>query len=334
VPNTTVAAQGICPASGCVDQPDWSKFPTGPNTVTNGPIEATWDNWSPRLGLNYRINSDVLLFAFWQRAFKSGGFVNNASSVSTFNEPYGQERIDNFEIGVKSEWFDRRLQLNGNVYYQKLNGLQRQIIRPADNTTGQETFITNAADARSYGFELELLAIPTDGLTLNANLAYNNIKYTSYCADLDGPEPSPVPASGRPVCGDVSEVSPGTFIAEADYSDVRLAFAPRWIANIGFTYDFALGNMGNMSVGASANYTGKMAASNLPNFPRTDRRPLFVLDAQISWEHPDGRYRVSVWGKNLNNDIERLSVTPVSSVFAFENPTQPRTYGITMTANF
>jgi iron complex outermembrane receptor protein len=334
VPNSTVVAQGICPASGCTSTPDWSKFPTGPNTVLNGPIEDTWDNWSPRVGVNYRATDDVMLFAFWQRAFKSGGFVNNASTVSTFNDPYGQERIDNFEVGFKSEWLDNRLQINGNIYYQKLNGLQRQIIRPADNTTGQETFITNAADARSYGFELEVLAIPVDGLTLNANLAYNNIKYTSYCADLDGPENSPTPASGRAVCGDVIEVTPGKFIAETDYTDLRLSFAPRWIANFGWTYDMPLGNMGNLSFGASANYTSRMAVTAVPEFPRTDRRSLFLIDAQVSWEHPDGRYRVSVWGKNLNNDIERLSVTPVAFLFAFENPTRPRTYGITLTADF
>ncbi|MBI1182227.1 MAG: TonB-dependent receptor [Alphaproteobacteria bacterium] len=338
VPNSTLAAQGICPATGCVTTPDFASFPTGPDTQTYGPNSDTWDNWSPRVGLNYRVNPDVLLFAFWQRAYKSGGFVNNASTLSTFNTPYGQERIDNYEFGFKTEWLDRRLQLNGNLYYQKLNGLQRQIIRPANNTTGQETYITNAANARSYGFELEMVAIPMDGLTLNANLAYNNIKYTSFCADLDGPENSATPASGRAVCGTTTNVAPPgappSYIVETDYSDLPLSFAPNWIANFGATYDFPIGDMGNISLGANVHYTSKMAASSLPNFPRSDRGSLFTVDAQISWEHPDGKYRVSIWGKNLNNDIERLSVTPVSYLFAFENPTQPRTYGITLTAEF
>jgi iron complex outermembrane receptor protein len=356
VPNSVVRNTGICStargnlsADGlrCSPEPDWAKFPMGPICPPGvvgtypanpcsaffGPIEDTWDNFAPRVGLNYKVNDDLLLFVFWQRAYKSGGFVNNAATRLTFETPYGEELIDNFEIGVKSEWFDSRLQLNANIYYQRLDGLQRQVIRPADNPSGQETFISNAADAESYGFEIELLAIPMDGLTINANLAYNNIKYTSYCNDLDGPEATPVPASGRAVCGDVTELPDGRFLVAADYSDLDLAFAPKWIANLGWTYDFPIGNMGNISIGASANYTSKLAAAGVA-FPRTDRRSLFLLDAQVSWEHPDGRYRVSVWGKNLNNDIERLSVTPVAFLFAFENPTRPRTYGITLTAEF
>ena len=61
---------------------------------------------------------------------------------------------------------------------------------------------------------------------------------------------------------------------------------------------------------------------------------MLLIDAQISWESPDSKYRVSIWGKNLTNDLQRLSVTPVSSLFSFEQSTQPRTYGITLTADF
>src|SRR5688500_11999351 len=177
-----------------------------------------------------------MLFAFWQRAYKSGGFVNNASEYTTFIQPYGEELIDNFEVGFKSEWYDSRLQFNGNVYYQKLKGLQRQVIRPANNTTGQETFITNAADARSYGVELEVIAVPVDGLTINANIAYNNIKYTSFCADLDGPEPTENPSSQREVCGPGATKLPNnTWIVATNYKDTPLSFAPKLIANLGWT---------------------------------------------------------------------------------------------------
>ncbi len=345
-PNTPLATTGIPPGS------DFSRFPLGnapqcaplgsTGTIANPCIPYwtndagdTWDNWAPRVGLNFRINDDVMLFAFWQRAFKSGGFVNNASAYTTFvGSPYGEERIDNFEAGWKTEWFDSRLQFNGNIYYQKLKGLQRQVIRPADNASGQETFISNNADARSYGIELELVAIPVDGLTINANMAYNNIKYTNYCADLDGPEPFASPANGRALCGSgATQLPNGTWIVFTDFSDVKLSFAPKLIANLGWTYDFPIGDMGNISIGQSFGYTSKLATSGVP-LPYSDRRSMLLIDAQISWESPSGQYRVSVWGKNLTNDIQRLSVTPVSNLFAFEQGTNPRTYGITLTADF
>ncbi|MBI1182226.1 MAG: TonB-dependent receptor [Alphaproteobacteria bacterium] len=346
-PNNSVRNQGLDPNS------DWSRFPTDSSAPDCDPIGtlgtaahhcfaywenkdgATWDNFAPRVGVNFKVNPDILLFAFWQRAFKSGGFVNNAAAYTTFTgSPYGEERIDNFEGGFKTSWMDNRLQVNGNFYYQKLMGLQRQVIRPADNPSGQETFISNNADARSYGFELELTAIPVDGLTLNANLAYNNIKYTNYCADLDGPEPTSTPANGRAVCGAGAQQLPnGTWIVPTDFSNVPLAFAPKVIANFGFTYDFPIGNMGNLSIGSSVNFTSKMATSGVP-FPYSDRRALTLLDAQISWESPNSKYRVSIWGKNLTNDLQRLSVTPVAYLFSFEQSTNPRTYGITLTADF
>ncbi|MGE0666041.1 MAG: TonB-dependent receptor [Sphingomonadales bacterium] len=345
-PNTPLATTGI-PAGS-----DFAHFPLGNGPLcspigTTGTVAApclaywenlegdTWDNWAPRVGLNYKINDDIMLFAFWQRAFKSGGFVNNASAYTTFvGSPYGEERIDNFEAGWKTEWLDSSVQFNGNIYYQKLKGLQRQVIRPADNASGQETFISNNADARSYGVELELVVIPVDGLTINANMAYNNIKYTNYCADLDGPEPFATPSNGRALCGPGAEQLPnGTWIVFTDFSDVPLGFAPKFIGNLGWTYDFPIGNMGNISIGQSFSYTSKMATSGVP-LPYSDRRSMLLIDAQISWESPTGQYRVSVWGKNLTDDIERLSVTPVSNLFSFEQGTRPRTYGITLTADF
>ena len=77
----------------------------------------------------------------------------------------------------------------------------------------------------------------------------------------------------------------------------------------------------------------KMAAAGVV-LPFSDRKSMLLVDAQIAWESPSGQYRISVWGKNLTNEIERLSVTPVAFLFSFEQDTQPRTYGITLTADF
>lgn len=346
-PNNSVRNQGLNPNS------DWSRFPTNSSAPACSPLGSlgtanspcfsfwenqegdTWDNFAPRVGLNFKVTDDVMLFAFWQRAYKSGGFVNNAAAYTTFvGSPYGEELIDNFEGGFKTEWMDSRLQFNGNIYYQKLKGLQRQVIRPANNPSGQETFISNNADARAYGVELEMVLIPVDGLTINANLAWNDIKYTNYCADLDGPEPFATPANGRALCGPgASQLPNGTWIAFTDFSDLELGFAPKIIGNLGWTYDFPIGNMGNISIGNSFSYTSKLTTTGV-FLPRGDRRSMLLVDAQISWESPDSKYRVSIWGKNLTNDIERLSVTPVAFLFSFEQSTQPRTYGITLTADF
>ena len=140
--------------------------------VRFGPNSNSWDAFSPRVGLDYQLNDDVLLFAFWQRAHKSGGFGNNAGTLPVFNSPFDQEQVDNFEIGMKSDWFDQTLRININAFYAKYHDLQRGVIREAETSTGQETFTDNAAGAESKGIELEFSWLPTEGLTIFGVVGY------------------------------------------------------------------------------------------------------------------------------------------------------------------
>ncbi len=120
-------------------------------SVRFGPVDDNWNDFSPRVGVDYQMNDNVLLFAFWQRAFKSGGFVNNASTIGGFETPYDDEQVDTYEIGMRSDLWEGRLRLNLNAFYAKYQDLQRSVIREAETSTGQETFTDNAADAESYG---------------------------------------------------------------------------------------------------------------------------------------------------------------------------------------
>ena len=278
-------------------------------SVSFGPIEDSWDAFSPRIGFDYQASDDILLFAFWQRAYKSGGFVNNAGSRTVFRSPYDQEQVDNFEVGIKSDWLDERLRVNLNVFHAKYKDLQRGVIRAANTSTGQETFTDNAAGAKSWGVELEFSAIPVEGLTIFGIVGWLDISYKGFIADLNGDG------------------------VATDNSHLDLVRAPKWDLNIGFTYDFSMGNSGNLSIGSNLTHTSSMVLTT-PNDVGFHREPVTTINAQINWEAPNGNYRVSLWGKNLNNDVERLGGTPVATLFAFSAPTQPRQYGITLKADF
>jgi iron complex outermembrane receptor protein len=277
--------------------------------VQFGPNSASWNSFSPRIGLDYQLNDDVLLFAFWQRAHKSGGFVNNAGTLAVFDSPYDQESVDNFEIGMKSDWLDNTLRLNINAFYAKYHDLQRGVIREADTSTGQETFTDNAAGAESKGIELEFSWLPTEGLRIFGVVGWLDIEYKGFIADINGDG------------------------IETDNSGLKLVRAPKWDLQFGFDYDFDLGNAGLLNIGARMSYTSTMLLTT-PNDVGFIRDPLTTIDAQVNWEPANGNYRISVWGKNLNGDIERLGGTPVATLFAFSAPTQPRQYGISLSADF
>jgi len=295
-------------------------------------------NLAPRVGVNYKMSPGVLLYAFWQRAFKSGGFNANAADLTAFRTPYGVERVDNFEGGIKSEFLDHRLRANLNFFYAKYTGLQRSLVTPSPTApSGVTTVTSNTADLVSYGIESEFAYRPVRDLTFFANIGWDHAYYTRYCADLNGAEASATPAlePTRPVCGPAVAVVAGgktTFLVPQDYSNVRPLRAPQWDITAGVSKDFIVG-AGTVSAQASVNYRSSMA-TDLLDRPYSARPAMTTVDASLKWSPGNGRYWVSLWGRNLTNQIAILGYTPNGTVVAFGAPTPPRTFGATLSANF
>ncbi|MFW6092879.1 MAG: TonB-dependent receptor [Pseudomonadota bacterium] len=300
-----------------------------------GTASESWFNLAPRAGLDFRPTENVLVFGFWQRAFKSGGLLNNSATCGPFlNDPFDEEQVDNFELGMKGNFFNYRLMLNVNAFYARYKDLQRTVIRFAPDTpTQQETFTSNAAGADIFGVELETQAALLDGLTWFANVGWLDAEYDNFCADLDGPGAIPVGGTPASSCGAAELLAPGLALIEQDNSDLELTRAPDWDLSTRLVYEWRLGSFGSLSVEGAYSYTSKLHTA-VNNAVRTDRDSLRRIDASVTWTDATERYRVSAWGKNLNDDVERLSRTEVAPLFTFEFPTAPRTYGATFTASF
>jgi len=332
--NTTLTAAGIAPTA------DFSAHTFSNNAaIVFGPAEESWDNFSPRVGLNYKANDDLLLYTFWQRAYKSGGFNNNASDRTAFTVPYGEEKVDTYEAGFKSEFMDRKVRINANFFYTQFGNLQRTLVTPSPTAaSGVVTITTNAADLRSYGLELESVYQPLPDFKLFLNLGYTNAKYTDYCAPLAGLRATQASPTGRAICGPITTVLTPTgttagFLVPEDYSDLKPVRAPRWDVTGGFQKDFEMPGGSSVTLNTSANYRSHTWA-NLTNVPYSYRSPLFTVDASLEWKDKDERFSALLWVRNLTNDVELLNVTPVAGQFAFAHPTDPRTYGLTLRANF
>lgn len=255
------------------------------------------------------MSDDVMIFGFWQRAFKSGGFVNNAGTEAVFQSPYDQEQVDNFELGIRGDLLDGKLRLNGNIFSADYEDLQRGVIRAAPTSTGQETFTDNAAGAESFGVELTFNYAPTDNLIIYGNVGYLDMEYDGFIADLTGDG------------------------IETDNSSLDLVRAPKWDMNVGVDYEFDLDDMGRLTVGARYSYTDEKLLTT-PNDVGFNREELATIDAQIMWRSKDERYQLMRWGRNLTDEVERLGGTPVATLFAFASGTQPKQYGATFVMRF
>src|SRR5699024_10018032 len=128
---------------------------------------------------------------------------------------YDPETTDSVELGLKSEWMDGRLRLNGAIFYQVYDDFQVSQSLPAQSTT----LISNAAKVKSQGIDFDFFAVLTDNLSLDGGVAWVEAEYDKF-------EGAPCGVSSNPRCIGGAQ----------DLSGHRLDNAPRLTANVGLAY--------------------------------------------------------------------------------------------------
>ena len=141
-------------------------------------LSNKFDGWSYIFSLEYKPNNDLLAYAKTTRGFRSGGQNFCARGDVAAFAPFRPEIVTDYELGLKSEFFDRRVRFNLAAFYSNYSDIQRVTQVPGGG--GAVQAITNAAKARIYGVEVETLASPLEGLTLGANLGYINARYKEF----------------------------------------------------------------------------------------------------------------------------------------------------------
>ena len=154
-------------------------------TVSTGFESPTWT-----VGLDYKPDSDTLVYLTHRRGYRSGGW--NLRSLTPLNfVPFKPEYVTDVEAGFKVDLFDRRLRINAAAYHQWYRDIQRTISAtvPGSNPPTVATNVVNAASAKIYGGEIEIVARPIDLLEFGANAAYMHEKYDKFedsVGDLSG----------------------------------------------------------------------------------------------------------------------------------------------------
>jgi len=215
--------------------------------------------------LNYKVTKDVLVYGKYARGFKAGGFNTTISATSDPGDlEYGPEYVDSFELGFKSTLAEGRLRINAAAFYLKYKNKQEQIMTPAI-----EFIASNAGQASSRGFEVEITALPVDGLDITASLGYVDAKYDEF-------KPSPF----------------------EDFSGNRMIAAPRWTAFFAPQYSFPIFSGWEAFLRGELRYRSE-SFTDAVNDPRFISVANTVLNGRIGFESANGKYSVYVWGKNL-----------------------------------
>jgi iron complex outermembrane receptor protein len=263
----------------------------------NTPDSQAWHVFDPTLGAQFHFNDDVMAYASWGKGFKQGGWTTRLSAAITSPSAarFSPEYSKTYELGLKSQWFEHRLQANAAVFFTNYDGIQLNIQR------GISPVYTNAGNADIKGAELEVQSNVGGGLMLNFNAAYIDAYYTYVNPSANIPQYA-LPGSGLTVCPGLPSLT-GCAVQATGVSqlDAKLPKTPKWKATFDPSYDMHLPNEGIIRVIPSYTYTSMMFNDSL-NTPQLRRPATRMLDASIHYVSPTTKYDLAFGGTNLLND--------------------------------
>jgi iron complex outermembrane recepter protein len=220
---------GNVPPNPCVSTPATGVV-SNLNNLDAKHLEHTWSGAKSRANLTWHITPDVLTYVTWSQGFRPGGFNRAQAHITgplagVFVPPvsYAPDNLTNYELGWKTEWFDRHFQFNGAVYREDWKDTQIEIFDPG--TTGNLTFTTNGPDYRVKGVELQFIALPVQGLQISGAAAWNSSEVVK-TVTFTGVNGQPIIISPNPF-GDI-----GTPLAQS----------PPFSGNIRARYSFPVGD--------------------------------------------------------------------------------------------
>ncbi len=272
--------------------------------------KKSWDNIGWKIGLDYTIDTGKLLYASWARGFKSGGYTGRIGVAADGDTPYNPEKVDTFEVGFKADFLDRRLRTNFAMFYTNYRDMQVAQIYFDSETNVQGNRILNAAKSEIKGFELEVQALPTDGLTLRGSVAYLDTKYKQFLY-FD------------PVSGDYT-----------DLKGAALQNAPKYAATLGANYAYNFGNDSKIVADVSWAYTAKKYYTAILNTPRSTVQPTYLVDALLTYHAPGDKFEIGLWGKNLLDKRYISTVYDSPGYMGLVGYAPPRQFGGSVTYKF
>lgn len=261
-------------------------------------LSKDWSEFTPKVALNWEMNENALVYASYASGYKGGGWQGATANTIAASTPYDPESAATYEVGLKAEWFNNRLRTNFAAFYTDFTDLQVELLDDVNLTL----VVANAADATIKGLEYEVRVLPTNWLTLFAAGSFLETEYKDYIDPL----------------------------RNIDYSGNKLQRTPDYQFTIGADIDHRLTD--NLNFIAALNYSYQDQIFWGPD-NRNIEGGYGLLNGRLGIAAADGRWTFSLWGKNMTDELYRVSIIPFVgdevSVFG-----TPQTYGVRLSARY
>ncbi|MBI1179902.1 MAG: TonB-dependent receptor [Alphaproteobacteria bacterium] len=281
---------------------------------STGLLKDSWRQLTPTAALSYQMTPDVMFYVSFSEGWHSGGYFGVNQNVSDFNRVYQPEKSKAYEVGMKGQFFDNRVQLNIDAFRNDFKNKQESAIALDPSTNTVVTLFTNVGGLRYQGLEAELQWVVTEELNISASAGYLDAKYTSLLIGY----PNAVNAN-------VPVVQQATFLIPRN--------APKWTAGGQATYTVPVGP-GELSLSSRIDWVSDQYGSTgagLYNESYTFMKAHVDLSASLSYEWSN--YKVTVFGRNLTNHVTETPAY-IATLFASSTITQPRSWGVQIGATF
>jgi iron complex outermembrane receptor protein len=264
--------------------------------VVNG--DRDFNSFNPAVTVDYAFTDAVRAYAKYSTGYRAGGF-NTQSTPAYFGPGFDQEDVEAWEVGLKSDLLGNRLRVNVAAFDNEYTDLQVDQVRVPPIFTDT----LNAGNATIQGVEIEATAVLARGLTANFFYAYLDADYGSY-------------------------VDNGVELEAVKH----VPNAPEYQFGAGMEYAFPHTMIGDFVLNLDYRKQDEFYAGPNPNTlsPGYDVWNARLRLAEIPAPH--GRFQLAVWGKNLGDEIYRLSTTNLGVISAQFGP--PRSYGVDATYEF
>ena len=274
-----------------------------------------------RLSVDYRFSPEVLAYATVSTGFKGGGVTARPfTKTQAVNGTFDPETLRAYEVGLKTDLFDRKVRLNLSAFYNDYKNIQLPIgdCSVLDGfAPGTGPFpcaaIQNAGDGEMYGLEAEFAASPITGLDIDASLSWIDGKWKRIDAAAQGALRIEDPIT-----------------------------TPAWRASFGIQYKADLGSSGSITPRFDLSYTGKQTIGRLITagvFSPLQYNPSITLgNARVTWRNADEDLAVSLEVQNVFNKYYFLPLR-FQAVYSFvgtsySNVGRPREWGVTVRKTF
>ncbi|GGB32921.1 TonB-dependent receptor [Sphingomonas metalli] len=290
---------------------------------------------------SYKPSRDVLLYGTYAHSFKSGGLNLNGvpvvnGVVQTQLAQIKPEKVDHFELGAKTQFWDRKATLNVTGFWTNIRDYQA--IVNDSSTSSLRGYLANAGKVRVRGIEADFAIRPSDRFNLYVNTAFTDAKYVDF---NNAPCPPELSGGGTPTAANPTIGAPGAPGTNSplvcDISGQWLPGISRFAVSYGGEYNLptqVFGKAGEAYVGIDANSRTKFS-SNASRSIYTDIQGYTLVNARLGFR-TDAGVNVFGWVRNLFdvNYYEVLATTPGNTGLIAGNVGDPRTYGITVGASF